>query len=707
MELLKQFIVFILTPSKNRPGKNDKLPIDHRTGNVANAHDPAIWTDKATATATATRLGPSYGVGFVFTEQDPFWFLDIDDCLQADGTWSPLAISLLNAFPGAYVEVSSSGKGLHIIASGTVPQHGCRNAEHKLELYHAGRFVALTGTHASGSARLDFTPQVQWLVDNYFSNPVAATRPAQQQWTSEPCAEWNGPTDDTDLLRRALQSKSARAAFGGGVSFAELWDADEPALATAYPPNDQDVYNRSSADSALAQHLAFWTGNDCERIRRLMFQSKLKRDKWEREDYLPRTILAVCGRQTEWIKDKAPPIAENSITRLEKTHYPQLNDTFTKPVNTWENLKFLTEKLGIKISYNLMTRKREILIPKNIIDSDNQQNSDLNRIISLAEYNSLPTTRVDEYLGLISLEDQYHPILRCLKERPWDGITRLNQFISTLHTTNDAFSHMLVRKWMLSAMEAAHSIHGFASQGVLVLEGAQRIGKTEWIKRLDPIGCGAVKGGARLDPTNKDNIIDLAGYWIVELGELDGTFRKADIAPIKSHVTNSYDEARAAWARKSMRLARRTVYIATVNASKFLIDDTGNRRWWTISVESIDWNHGIDIQQVWAEVAELWKAGTDFTLSDSELAELNESNIQHEQVDPFTEKVLAAFDWESQDRSLEMSATAVLNYLGYDKPNRSDATKMAYVLMKISGKKSVRVGNSQVFRLPKVMKNSM
>ena len=161
MNSIAQFIVYVLTPSKNRPGKNDKLPIDHRTGNVANAHDPAIWTDKATATATATRLGPSYGVGFVFTEQDPFWFLDIDDCLQADGTWSPLAISLLNVFPGAYVEVSSSGKGLHIIASGTVPQHGCRNAEHKLELYHAGRFVALTGTHASGSARLDFTPQVQ------------------------------------------------------------------------------------------------------------------------------------------------------------------------------------------------------------------------------------------------------------------------------------------------------------------------------------------------------------------------------------------------------------------------------------------------------------------------------------------------------------------------------------------------------------------
>ena len=45
--------------------------------------------------------------------------------------------------------------------------------------------------------------------------------------------------------------------------------------------------------------LAFWTGRDCERIRALMNKSALARDKWEREDYLPRTILGAVGRQFE------------------------------------------------------------------------------------------------------------------------------------------------------------------------------------------------------------------------------------------------------------------------------------------------------------------------------------------------------------------------------------------------------------------------
>jgi len=300
----RQFINFVLVPSKTRPGKSDKFPVNHENGAIFNAHDPSIWTDADTAIAAAKRLGAGYGVGFVFTEADPFWFLDIDGCLEENNTWSPLALTLLSAFPGAAIEISSSRRGLHVIGSGAVPPHGCRNDDLKLEFYHTGRFVALTGTNAAGDASRDFTPQVKWLVDNYFSNKTATVSAALASWTDGPCEGWNGPSDDLDLLRRALQSKSAKSVFGVAASFADLFDADEAVLAKVYPANDTDIYNRSSADAGLAQHLAFWTGNDCERIRRLMSQSKLKREKWDREDYLPRTILGVCGRQTEWLNDK-------------------------------------------------------------------------------------------------------------------------------------------------------------------------------------------------------------------------------------------------------------------------------------------------------------------------------------------------------------------------------------------------------------------
>lgn len=319
----KQFIIFTLTPSKTRHGKNDKFPIDWRTGQIANAHDSAIWLDANAAVAHATSLGKGFGVGFVFTDNDPFWFLDIDDCLEPAGDkWSPLALSLLSAFNGAAVEVSSSGRGLHIIGSGTAPAHSCRNNDYKLEFYTSGRFVALTGQHAQGNAGLDCSPVVNWLIQHYFPQSVNQT---QTEWTNGPCPEWNGPTDDADLIQRALRSQSARAAFGNRAQFKDLWEANTEVLALAYPDPDRSVgYNESSADAGLAQHLAFWTGNDCERIRRLMYQSSLNRDKWQREDYLPRTILGVCGRQKEWINDKPPQASLITQSSQEDSLRPQL-----------------------------------------------------------------------------------------------------------------------------------------------------------------------------------------------------------------------------------------------------------------------------------------------------------------------------------------------------------------------------------------------
>lgn len=300
----RQFIVYYTTPRPD--GKTDKFPCHHKTGMVANAHDPDTWTDIGTAVTAARRFGGTYGVGFVFTNADPFWFLDVDSCL-VDGQWSPLAVQLCAAFPGAAIEVSQSGRGLHVFGTGVPPPHGCKNSKLNLELYHTGRFVALTGTGIVGDIRTDHSTSLVWLVENYFPDAPANFT----GWTDGPCPEWNGPTDDADLLRRALRSKSAGAAFGTKASFADLWHGDHVALTKAYLDPSRE-YDCSSADAALAQHLAFWTGNDCERISRLMRQSGLVREKWQREDYLPRTILGATSRQFDVLQDKPtkPPVAQ-------------------------------------------------------------------------------------------------------------------------------------------------------------------------------------------------------------------------------------------------------------------------------------------------------------------------------------------------------------------------------------------------------------
>lgn len=300
----KQFTIYKLLPKSD--GKTDKLPCDFRTGKACSWTDPAYWTNSDTAIRAAHNFGENYGVGFVLTEADPFFLLDIDNCLIPGIGWSPTALGVAELFPGICIEVSQSGTGWHLIGSGRPPLHGCRNDQLGLEFYHAGRHIALTGTNAVGSATIDHTATLAAVIPQYFP-PVV--RGDSSEWTTEPCEGWLGPDNDDALISRALRSQSAASSFGGRATFADLWTCNVDKLSICYPDAGKG-YNESQADAALAQHLAFWTGNHCERIERLMERSALLRDKYDRKDgqfgtYLRRTIVNAVSRQFEFLTDKA------------------------------------------------------------------------------------------------------------------------------------------------------------------------------------------------------------------------------------------------------------------------------------------------------------------------------------------------------------------------------------------------------------------
>lgn len=247
--------------------------------------EPKQWLSYEYAKMMA---GEQYGIGFVFTETDPYFFIDIDKAL-VNGQWSNTAQAVCSMFPGAYVEISQSGTGLHIIGCTTSKKlHSCRNADFKLELYTEKRYCALTGINAQGDPDSDHTNSFELFAEMYFP-PRSGT--VDNMWRTEPREEWNGYADDEQLLTAALKSSSAASVFGNSVKFSYLWECDEDKLSVAFPPNSNDVFNRSSADMALAGMLMFWTGDDHARTQRLMCLSGLYRDKYQREDYLRSTIL--------------------------------------------------------------------------------------------------------------------------------------------------------------------------------------------------------------------------------------------------------------------------------------------------------------------------------------------------------------------------------------------------------------------------------
>lgn len=303
MRAYPQWINYRLRPRAD--GKMDKIPTDPRTGRDCDAHNPAVWCDYTTAAAA----GP---VGFVFTRNDPFFFLDIDDCRTPDG-WSETARYLLSLFPGCACEISQSGDGLHIF--GTIPvniQHSKRDAAMGIEFYTELRFCAVTGAGATGDASVSADLTVYRDFISYFFPPSPAgaglTIANGDAWTAEPAAEWIGPDDDTELVARMLKSRSAKSILGTGVTVRDLWTADADKLSAVYPDvagGQGRPFDWSLADAALCSHLAFWTGKNCERIDRLWGQSELgQREKYhERPEYRRTTIINAVAMCREVYRD--------------------------------------------------------------------------------------------------------------------------------------------------------------------------------------------------------------------------------------------------------------------------------------------------------------------------------------------------------------------------------------------------------------------
>jgi len=305
---LQQFIAVRLVPLAD--DKTDKLPLD-RLGNVATAHDPTAWQSWAEAHALATRLGPNHGIGFVITEGCGFVCIDIDGCVQPDGSYTQIVHDLAAQLgPHVAWEMSQSRRGVHLWMRGKPGPHRKKNIPLHIECYSAKRFILLGEAFAGDMDQP--CPGLPAVLARYFPPPAPGS-----VGESGPVPEWRGSTDDDDLIRRALAATgTADVGFGGGptgVTFAELWQGNEDAFRRKWPASNAHGYDRSSVDSALATRLSFWTGKDVARIERLMRQSALVREKWDRGDeYLLDSVRNACEFNPQVCQDKPSAALERA-----------------------------------------------------------------------------------------------------------------------------------------------------------------------------------------------------------------------------------------------------------------------------------------------------------------------------------------------------------------------------------------------------------
>lgn len=231
--------------------KPTKIPYS-TTGEMANVNNPDTWT--TFDGALASRFSYS-GIGFVFSENDPYTFIDLDDPL-GDPTVTERQLKIFREFD-SYAEVSPSGIGLHIIIRGQIPQGRRRS---KIELYSSGRYATMTGNVYNNAPIRDHQDKLTMLYEQ-----MGAGSPQTIQYNG------NAPELSTDKQVFEI----AKSAVNGD-KFLKL-----------YSGNWQDLYqSQSEADLALINMFAFYTQNETQ-IARMFRQSPLgARPKAKRNDYL-------------------------------------------------------------------------------------------------------------------------------------------------------------------------------------------------------------------------------------------------------------------------------------------------------------------------------------------------------------------------------------------------------------------------------------
>lgn len=379
------------------------------------------------------------------------------------------------------------------------------------------------------------------------------------------------------------------------------------------------------------------------------------------------------------------------------------------PYKHVDNLREICRRLNVIIRYNEIKKEEEILIPGKGFSRDNEANATLAWLKSECSLFKYPADTVQDYLTILADENIYSPVRAWVGSKPWDGVDRMQQLCDTVKMRGEDqddlkrwLKQRLIRRWMLSAIAAGFSSNGVSAHGVLVFQGDQYLGKTKWFKQLVPSDLDLIKDGMMLRPDDKDSVKQACSYWIVELGELDSTFKRADIAQLKAFVTSDQDVLRKPYAKRESRYARRTVFFASVNPREFLHDSTGNRRYWTIDCEYLDHSHDIDMQQCWAQAYELWRKGEGHFLMPDEMEALNDHNHNFMASDPIEERILSGFEWSDVDAAGArwLTPTEVLQELGIDRPTRAESTTAAHLIRQINGGQGKRTGSRRLLKVP-------
>ncbi len=334
--------------------------------------------------------------------------------------------------------------------------------------------------------------------------------------------------------------------------------------------------------------------------------------------------------------------SEDEETPSQKANIDEIDDDKPKPTQIDRLELFLSTRYVFR--HNIVSGKLEFQYfgkKKWNVMNDFIENSMLRECLKgriKTNLSSLRNLLYSDFCQLFNPFEDYFYNLPTYDEKT-DYILEL---ANTITTTKQDLWQQCFKKWIV-AMVGCVLDDKVINHTVIVFSGKQGLGKTTWVEKLVPKQLKEYLFSGTINPNNKDTLVQLAECMLINLDELEN-LNRSEIGSLKEIITKTQIRMRKAYGHNNETMPRRASFAGSVNTAQFLNDSTGSRRFLCFELEGIQYQHEVDIDNVFSQALYLFKSGFRHWFDQEEIKNITENNEQYQLRSPEEELLLTWFE---------------------------------------------------------------
>jgi predicted P-loop ATPase len=316
--------------------------------------------------------------------------------------------------------------------------------------------------------------------------------------------------------------------------------------------------------------------------------------------------------------------------------------------------------LFIRSNYDL---KKNIITQLIENDSHPQEEEEINSMY-IAILKVIPKAQFSIFDKLIhsNFVPAFNPLLEFIKENKHNTTTgHIKAIANTIKTIDAEFAEFFLTKWLVAMIA---SIHGHHSPLMLILQGNQNSGKTQFLRRILPSELHKYIG--EVSPGMKDvDFYLLMTQMLLIIDDECGGKSKKDEQHQKSISSKQIFNIRKPYGRGNVTLQRLAMLCGTTNLEEILNDITGNRRNIVIDFQGYDFEAYNEVNKtlLFMEAYHLYNSGYNYELSKEDILYLNKHDYKYTTPTTANELIQKYFKPSNKQKGTPLTSTDILVYI--------------------------------------------